>query len=282
MEFYRLPEGSVQIAFSGGRTSAYMLHQILEANGDLPDRCRVVFSNTGREFDQTLDFVAECGSRWGVRIDWLEYRAGKPGFEVVSHNSASRDGAPFETLIERRKFLPNQATRFCTQELKVRVAAKFCRAQGWASWTTALGIRADEAHRAARQTKEKWTVWRPLVEAGVTKRAVAAFWSCQPFDLRLDNINGKTPDGNCDGCFLKSEAYLARLAVRHPERAQWWQRMEALVAGSTRSKAAGTWSKRYSREELHALARFQPDMLDFLEQNGGLCQADGGECYGNA
>ena len=31
---YVLPEGNVQIAFSGGRTSAYMLHQILEANGE--------------------------------------------------------------------------------------------------------------------------------------------------------------------------------------------------------------------------------------------------------
>lgn len=28
---YALPEGSVAIAFSGGRTSAYMLHQIIEA-----------------------------------------------------------------------------------------------------------------------------------------------------------------------------------------------------------------------------------------------------------
>ena len=32
---YQLPDGNVQISFSGGRTSAYMLHRILEANGDL-------------------------------------------------------------------------------------------------------------------------------------------------------------------------------------------------------------------------------------------------------
>ena len=34
---YLLPAGHVQVAFSGGRTSAYMLYQILEANGGLPD-----------------------------------------------------------------------------------------------------------------------------------------------------------------------------------------------------------------------------------------------------
>lgn len=51
---YLLPDGNVQIAFSGGRTSAFMLHQILEANGGIPeDRCEVTFQNTGRESNFT-------------------------------------------------------------------------------------------------------------------------------------------------------------------------------------------------------------------------------------
>ena len=54
---YILPDGNVQISFSGGRTSAFMLHQILEANNGLPDRAKVIFTNTGREMEQTLDFV---------------------------------------------------------------------------------------------------------------------------------------------------------------------------------------------------------------------------------
>ena len=68
---YLLPDGNVQIAFSGGRTSAYMLHQILAANGDLPDRVVVTFQNTGREMPETLDFVAEVGRRWSVNVVWL-------------------------------------------------------------------------------------------------------------------------------------------------------------------------------------------------------------------
>ena len=28
---YKLPEGNIQISFSGGRTSAFMLHKILES-----------------------------------------------------------------------------------------------------------------------------------------------------------------------------------------------------------------------------------------------------------
>ena len=54
MSIYNLPDGNIQISFSGGRTSAYMLHQILEANGNLPDRVQVMFANTGREMPETL------------------------------------------------------------------------------------------------------------------------------------------------------------------------------------------------------------------------------------
>ena len=71
---YKLPDGNIQISFSGGRTSAYMLHHILEANGDLPDRVQVTFANTGREMPETLDFVQECSQRWGLKVTWLEYK----------------------------------------------------------------------------------------------------------------------------------------------------------------------------------------------------------------
>jgi len=73
MNNFILPDGNVQISFSGGRTSAYMLNRIIEANNGLPDRAVVTFANTGREMQQTLDFVNECSERWGVPIAWLEY-----------------------------------------------------------------------------------------------------------------------------------------------------------------------------------------------------------------
>lgn len=69
----KLPDGNVLISFSGGRTSGYMLHRILEANGDLPDRVKVLFANTGREMPGTLDFVHNIEKNWGVDITWLEY-----------------------------------------------------------------------------------------------------------------------------------------------------------------------------------------------------------------
>ena len=46
------------INVSGGRSSAFMLRQVLDAHGgELPPRCEAVFANTGKERRETLDFV---------------------------------------------------------------------------------------------------------------------------------------------------------------------------------------------------------------------------------
>lgn len=274
---YQLPAGQVQIAFSGGRTSAFMLHEILQANGGLPDRAVVTFQNTGREMPETLDFVQEVGERWGVRIVWLEYAGAAPFFDVVSHNSASRVGEPFDALIRKKKFLPNQQIRFCTIELKIRTAKRYLMSLGWRHWVNCVGFRADEPHRLNKpKPKDRWSVWTPLADAGVGRPDVSAFWAAQPFDLRLPNVKGNCWLGNCDGCFLKSEANIAAFTREFPERAEWWERKEAEVSGITKSLSSGFFSKRYSRAEMR---RYMTDQGDWaLSTDGALCQQDDGEC----
>ncbi|RUX01760.1 MAG: Nin-like protein [Mesorhizobium sp.] len=268
MSPYLLPAGPVQIAFSGGRTSAFMLHQILQANGGLPDRVVVSFQNTGREMPQTLDFVQEVGERWNVKVVWLEYRGNKPLFEVVSHNSASRNGEPFEALIRKKQSLPDQAQKFCSAELKTLTAKRYLRSVGWKSWTSVVGFRADETHRDAYQDNRATTIL-PLRTAGVSKQDVLSFWAAQPFDLRLPVVRGKTVGGNCDGCFLKSEAYLSAFARDMPDRHAWWE---------GREKATGrAFSKRYSRADLRNYVERQGDWV--LSTAGALCQKDDGECF---
>lgn len=199
------------------------------------------------------------------------------GFAEVSHNSAARHGEPFTALVLSRKFLPNQAARFCTQELKIRTAKRYLVALGWKRWTNAIGIRADEAHRSATQPRERFRTWRPLVDAGVSKRDVQAFWQRQAFDLRLPNVKGNCWLGNCDGCFLKSEANVAAFTRDLPERAQWWEGMERLASALTSGKGA-TWSKRYARKDLREMLERQGDAVFSVE--GFFCQKDDGECTG--
>jgi 3'-phosphoadenosine 5'-phosphosulfate sulfotransferase (PAPS reductase)/FAD synthetase len=267
MKPYMLPPGNVQIAFSGGRTSAYMLHQIAEANGGIPERVEVTFQNTGREMPQTLDFVAEVSRRWGVMVTWLEYRPAAPFFDVVGYQGASRDGEPFDALIGKKKAIPNQHKKWCSAELKTKTAKRYLVSIGWKKWTSAVGFRADEAHRLPFQDNRS-TAWLPLRAANVTRRDIAAFWRAQPFDLSLPLVRGKTVGGNCDGCFLKSEAFLSALSRDMPRRHAWWERQEARVNHQ--------FSDRFSRRELRQFQERQGDWI--FSNEDALCQADGGEC----
>jgi 3'-phosphoadenosine 5'-phosphosulfate sulfotransferase (PAPS reductase)/FAD synthetase len=223
--------GPAVVSFSGGRTSAYMLHRILEAHGGtLPPDVLVCFANTGREMPATLDFVRDCGAAWNVTIRWLEYRRGFMGGAIVravevNHNSASRNGEPLEALFRAKSMLPNPVMRFCTQEGKINTVRRFVQTEyGWTSWTNVVGLRADEMGRVARLNRRPapYVSVAPLAEAGVEQIDVFRFWQAQPFDLGLAGAW----EGNCDGCFLKGRASLERMFLEHPERMAWWSDVE--------------------------------------------------------
>lgn len=268
---FLLPKENTQISFSGGRTSGYMLYKILEANNGLPDNAKVIFTNTGREMEQTLDFVQECSQRWNVDIVWLEYDIvnTKNSYKIVNHNSASRNGEPFELLIERYGRLPNALQRFCTGVLKLQTAAKYLKSFDWKHWHNALGIRSDEKHRTKEGLINGWYYgYYPLVNAASTLQDVNVFWNNQDFNLSLPTVKGKSLKGNCDCCFLKSEHILAMMFREHPDRAEWWVNMEK------------KYNKKFNRDrglvEFNNYINTQQDWV--FDQQGYFCQADGGEC----
>jgi len=267
MSSFTLPDGNVLISLSGGRTSAYMLRRILDANGKLPERVKVLFANTGRELPQTLDFVQRIGDEWNVQITWLEYTRtdNKVGFEIVSHNSASRNGEPLAALIRSRNYLPNVMMRFCTQEAKVKTMKRYLVSIGWKQWANTVGIRADEAHRVKPSTDKRWHNWYPLHDANISKADVNTFWANNAFDLQLP-----IGVGNCDGCFLKSEASLAEMCRQHPERMKWWADMEAEINS--------TFHKSRSYSELAEFVDRQKAWI--FDDEAYLCQKDDGECTG--
>jgi len=227
-------EGPALISFSGGRTSAFMLWNILQAHGGvLPDDIYVTFANTGKEAPETLDFVHEVEQKWGVKIYWLELYFGeeRPVYrtKIVDYETASRNGEPFEALLDRRKYLPNPVTRFCTSELKIKVMSRFMRKlQGYKNWYNVIGLRYDEPRRVASALKqyEAWTNITPMNDAKHTVEDVSEFWKKQNFDLKLTNANGKTPAGNCDLCFLKGMDTTISILKERPEMADWWIKQE--------------------------------------------------------
>jgi 3'-phosphoadenosine 5'-phosphosulfate sulfotransferase (PAPS reductase)/FAD synthetase len=266
-------EGPALISFSGGRTSAYMLWHILEAHGGaLPDDVHVCFANTGKEREETLRFVYECATRWGVRVRWLEWRKrnrGDPwedGFTEVGYNSASRNGEPFAAVVADRQMLPNPVTRFCTQQLKIRTMELFMRAQGYERWNNAVGLRADEMHRVFKQIErnekgaDRFTAIMPLAKAKVREADVLAWWAQQPFNLQLRGY-----EGNCDLCFLKAERTLLRLVRDNPGMSDWWAEQERLHEGKTRDPRMSKFNKAFTYAGLRRTVETSPLLdLDYM------------------
>ena len=232
----------IQVSFSGGRSSAMMAKIMLDNYAK--DELLFTFANTGKEMPETLDFVHECDIRWGLGVIWIEYCPTNK-FKVVDYESSSRNGEPFEALIEKRSYLPNRVTRFCSTELKVRPMAKYIRSLGIDYWDAAIGIRKDEPNRYHRmksaKKKDRWEYIFPLWDFNVTKFQVDAFWKQQGFDLAIhSNL------GNCDFCFMKGLNKKIAQARLMNDRLQWWIDMEA--------KIGAQWSKEYSQKTIQALA----------------------------
>lgn len=278
-----LIQGPALISFSGGRTSGYMLKHILDAHGGtLPDDVHVAFANTGREMPETLDFVQECSDRWGVRIVWLEFDAeAEHKTRIVSHNSASRDGEPLAAVLWTRNMPANPVMRFCTIDSKIKRLQAYARhIAGFETWQSVVGLRHDEPQRVAKQLrrhesgkdgKSFGVPAMPLDIAKVTKRDVAAWWAKQPFDLRLENVGGKTPLGNCDLCFLKGAATIVGILRDRPDLADWWIKQEQRFESTKRPGDFAYFRKdRPSYAELLRLSQDQGDLLTFDPQEESL------------
>jgi len=266
-------DGPTCISFSGGRTSAYMLWRVLQANeGRLPEGAEVIFCNTGKEEEATLEFVRDCSDYWNIPITWLEYRSG-PTFEVVSYETASRNGEPFDAVIKQREpSLPNGRSRYCSSELKTRTMHRYLRFIGWTEWDSLIGIRADEPRRVAKFRANNHpegaheSVRMPLASVGVSAFNVATFWKTQPFDLDLPNINGKTMHGNCDLCYLKPASQVLSLITEKPERAIWWLKHE--IEASKRCIGDGQFFAidRPTYAQMLEFSQEQTDMFDANEE----------------
>lgn len=215
------------ISFSGGRTSAYMTKKILDTMADEYD-IRVIFANTGFENEATLQFVHDCDLYFGFNTVWVESvthtkRGIGATHKIVTFESASRSGGPFEDSIKKHG-IPNMRSPHCTRELKLAPITSYLRSIGWLNrdYETAIGIRTDEQRRV-RDSKTRNIVY-PLVHWFPTdKQDVLDWWSDQEFDLNLEEHQG-----NCKTCWKKSFSKLMRLHNEDSSQFDFFERMEEL------------------------------------------------------
>lgn len=212
------------ISFSGGRTSAYMAWWLLN-NMKTKYEMVVVFANTGREREETLEFVNKCDIEFGFNTIWVEafvHNTHKKGTTHIVTNfiDAERNGEPFEDVIFKYG-IPNQNAPHCTRELKQNPIKSYAKSIGWENYETALGIRSDEPKRLDWNKKHKHKLVYFAELFRVTKSDVNLFWSKQKFDLQLNSY-----EGNCDLCWKKGIRKLMTIVKDNPKLADWWREME--------------------------------------------------------
>lgn len=239
------------VMFSGGHTSGYMLRVLMDTEPNFDKRFKVLFCNTGKEHDSTLEFVHEVETKWSVPIVWLEYtriaaRLIDPSFyigrrrvnlenqqeedsdthwfKIVDFKTAARfrdKDTPFDELLRWMTVVPNVRSRACSGQLKIRTKCRYLHSLNIHEWDDFIGIRKDEEHRkleilASPEEKGEHSHF-PLCDLGKTKQDVDQFWKTNSFKLKIENH-----EGNCMGCFLKATWKRLLFARNNPELAQWW------------------------------------------------------------
>jgi len=208
------------ISFSGGRSSAAMLHTCLEQYSETHD-IRITFVNTGLEHEDTLRFVDAVDRNFcqtkGYDVVWIEavIRGAGEGAQarVVTYETASRKGEPYEDAVAKHGVFC-QTHPQCTSRTKTEPMEWYRKITGWekGSYDTAIGIRADEKIRVSAKADEYRFVY-PLVDGGWRKRDVNLFMEQFDWDLNLPS----DAYGNCVGCFKKSIRKLMTVAKSDPE-----------------------------------------------------------------
>lgn len=234
--FYKSDRPYIVASISGGRSSGMMAY-ILENNPIYSDYEKVyVYMNTGRELPKTISFLKNIQDHIIKReihiIEAKVYHGERKssGYTVKTFDTISMNGEPFEEVIKKYG-LPSVGFIHCTRELKINPIKEFIKEHlGLTrdSFRQAIGIRIDEARRINHDTLN---FIYPLADLIITKKSVDLFWNSPEFkqyDLGSDSPDGfEEFEGNCDFCFKKSWNKLLLMHDKHPERLDWWKRMES-------------------------------------------------------
>ncbi len=212
------------VSFSGGATSGYMCKWLIDNVSGKYD-LKFLFANTGQEHEKTLEFVDQCDSAFGLDLVWLEAvinpeRGKGTGHKVVSFETASRNGEPFEEMIKVYG-IPNVDYPHCNRELKIATMEHYMHSIGFKrKHPRCIGIRSDEIDRMTSDPKCVYPLisWHPT-----TKGDIYYWWQSQPFKLEIPEHMG-----NCVTCWKKSDRKLMTIAKHEPERFEFFDRMERL------------------------------------------------------
>lgn len=263
------------VSFSGGRTSAYMVHLIeqMRKRDEIHD-VHYVFMDTGAEHPKTYEFIRKCVEHFEIDLICLrtvisdELGVG-PMYRVVGLHECKPDLEPWVD-INRKHGTPFTIAPKCTDRMKTVPFQKYCNEMfGRNNYMTWLGLRADEP----RRLKEREDFAYLAHISNITKPEILDWWSDMPFDLEIDEHLG-----NCVFCIKKAEQKIALAMRDEPEMARQFDEMlnrEDVRTLDTRT-IANDAIYRNGRTMADIAEMFEHVPTDFLRQrmkpNRGNCQ----------
>ncbi len=196
-------------------------------------------------------------------------------------------GETFEDVIDfKGGYLPNLMVRFCTTHLKMIPIFKWWEENINEVCDMRIGFRKGEERRQNNMlnklnengneeikvvvgkagTRNKWGMveWRkpsfPLIDNGIDNRAIQEYWN--------KNNDIDFPKGyynNCVGCFHRSPMFLNKMNQEHPNKIEWFAKMEEV-------NAPNTFRKDVTYKEIQQYnPQSELSFDDFAECDSGFC-----------
>lgn len=260
-------------SFSMGKTSAFMSKMLpIWYPGA---QILTVTANTGKEARQSVQFGKNVDRLLSLDAKVVEAVVHPEHRKGTTHKLVTWDTAYFgfdiwEAVI--RKFgIFNIQFLHCTREMKERPIRSYLRSLGLSpkDYKIAVGIRADEADRVAKSSKQ---FIYPLLEHGIMKEDVEDEVSDWPFKLDIP-----AREGNCYACPKKSLKKIMLNMQENPEEFAEIERLESY--GMVKQKIEGP--RRFFREnksvqdlkQLLAVTGPVDPRIDQTEQETGCAQA---------
>ena len=275
-------------SLSGGKTSSYIaanypadydvfaLVRTDDKNCLFPDKKlrQEVSDRIGTEFIGTLEddtiiyTMLDLEQFIGRKITWV---TGKTFDEILIRKNGTT-------------FLPSYMRRFCTSEMKIEPLFYWWAEHIGEPIEMRIGFRANEQNRAntmlkktnedglstfkaivgKRGTQNKWKEipYRkpsfPLIKDAIFKDTIELYWKDKP--VRFAWMN------NCVGCFHKENALLKKMWEKHPNKLEWFAKIERESINNA------TWKEFITYDQIK---KWNPQIElfddDFNECDSGYC-----------
>ena len=212
------------LGISGGKDSAALAVFMRREHPDL--EIEYFFCDTGKELQETYDFLERMEARLGIVIQRLQAERGFDHWLDVYGG-----------------LLPSPKMRWCTKQMKIVPLEQFIGDDPAVSY---IGIRADEDRDGYVSTKPNITARFPFKEHGLVKADILRLLEESGIGMP-DYYRWRSRSG-CSFCFYQRKIEWVRLHDEHPK--EFWE-----AVGYEESHKDGrhyTWSAGETLRELIA------------------------------